>query len=174
MDNVIIALAVAFVVGAVVIVIGRALLRATAAQQVRRRAPPDSEPGQPTTFSHTFSIGRSAGSTSDQPGVGEGKGAILETIGRLASGAGIDVQTAVTTRSSRSIVRLDGATPTVEVDGVTYDSLAAIPPDARALLVDELRLMLHNDLPAPVRSQLEAFLATAGVSHESDPPLGAT
>ena len=170
MDNVIIALAVAIVVGAVVIVIGLALLRTTAAREVRRGSPPDSEPGQPTTFSHTFSIGRSAGSTSDQPGLVEGTGAILDTIEQLANAAGIDVQTAVTTRSSRSIVRLDGATPTVEVDGVTYDSLATVPPDARALLVDELRLMLHNDLPAPVRSQLEAFLATADASHETDPP----
>ena len=111
---------------------------------------------------------------SDQPGVVEGTGAILDTIGQLARGAGIDVQTAVTTRSSRSIVRLDGTAPTVEVDGVTYNSLAAVPPDARALLVDELRLMLHNDLPAPVRSQLEAFLATASASHDSDPPLAST
>ena len=172
MDNVIIALAVAIAVGAVAIVIGLALLRTTAAREVRRGAAPDSEPSEPKTFSHSFSIGRSAGSTSDQPGLVEGTGAIVDTIGQLASAAGIDVHTAVTTRSSRSIVRLDGATPTVEVDGVTYDSLATVPPDARPLLVNELRLMLHNDLPAPVRSQVEAFLATAGASHETNPPAG--
>ena len=170
MDSVVIALAVAVVVGAVVIVIGSALLRSTASRDASRGPRRDSEPGRPTTFSHTFSIGRSAGSTSDQPGLVEGSGAILETIGQLASAAGIDLRTAVTTSSSRSVVRLDGASPTVELDGVTYDSLAEIPPESRALLVDELRVMLHNDLPAPVRSQLEAFLATAEATQETDPP----
>ena len=170
MDNLVIALAVAIGVGAVVIVIGLVMLRSTAAQGGAREPRRDVEPGQPTTFSHTFSIGQSAGSTSDQTGLVKGTGAIVDTIGQLASAAGIDVRTAVTTRSSRTVVRLDGATPTVEVDGVTYDNLAAIPPDDRALLVAEIGLMLHNDLPASVRSHLEAFLATADARQETDPP----
>jgi hypothetical protein len=117
--------------------------------------------GHTFTFSRTFSAGGPTDAKSAESEIDEATTAIAETIGRLASAAGADPRTTVTTHVSRSAIRLDGEAPTVEVDGVTYHSLADVPPDARALLLDELRLMVGTTIPAAARSQLEAFLATA-------------
>ena len=156
--------------GIVLIAVGLGLRRFKGSGEVTPGQLRNPSSGRSITFSRTFSAGGSTDAKSGESGIDEATSTIVETIGRLASAAGANPQSTVTTHVSRSAIRLDGKTPTVEVDGVTYHSLADVPADARALLLDDLRLMLDRDIPDPARSQLEAFLATADATPETDRP----
>jgi hypothetical protein len=171
MDQVLIVVFAAGVAaGILLIAVGLSLRRSKAGSS----NPPDrarsSGPGRTFTFSRTFSAGSSTDAKAAEAAIDEAASLVADTIGRVASAAGVDARTTVTTRVSRSAIRLDGASPTVEVDGVTYVSLADMPADARSLLVDELRLMLDSKMPEPAHSQLEALLATAAAAPETHLP----
>ena len=156
--------------GIVLIAVGLGLRRSKESGEVtpgQHRTPGS---GRSITFSRTFSAGGSTKATSADPGIDEAASMIAETIGRVASAAGANRRTTVTTHLSRSAIRLDGETPTVEVDGVTYHSLADVPADARALLQNDLRVMLNGNIPDPARSQLEKFLATADATPGTEGP----
>ena len=154
--------------GIVLIAVGLGRRRFTGSGDVRPDQQRNPTSGRSITFSRIFSAGGSTDARSAESGIDEAASMIAETIGRVASAAGANPRTTVTTHLSRSAIRLDGETPTVEVDGVTYHSLADVPADERALLLDELRLMLDRNLPDPARTQLEAFLATADATPETD------
>jgi hypothetical protein len=155
--------------GIVLIAIGLGLGRSKGTDEIAPGQHRNASSGRSFTFSRTFSAGGSTDAKSAEPGIDEATSMIAETIGRIATAAGANPQTTIETHVSRSAIRLDGETPTVEVDGVTYNSLADVPADARTPLLDELRVLLNSNIPDPPRSQLEAFLATADAASETDP-----
>jgi hypothetical protein len=88
------------------------------------------------------------------------------SIGRGALRGGVHAKVTVT--GSRSLIRLDGPSPTVEIDGVTYHRLADVPPHARELLIGELQLIRDTpNLPPGSLAGLDTFLADGSAL---DPP----
>jgi hypothetical protein len=156
--------------GIVLIAVGLGLGRSKENGEVEPGQQRNPSPGSSITFSRTFSAGGSTDAKSAESGIEEATSAIAETMGRIATAAGANPRTTVTTHVSRSAIRLNGETPTVEVDGITYHNLADVPSDARTVLLAELRVMLNSNIPDPARSQLEAFLATADAASETDRP----
>jgi hypothetical protein len=90
------------------------------------------------------------------------------TLGLGGPRAGIHAK--VTVSGSRSLIRLDGASPTVEIDGVPYHRLADVPPHARELLIGELQLIRDTpNLPSGSLAGLDSFLADGGVADSPSP-----
>ena len=129
----------------------------------------DERSKRPFTLSRTFSMGRTGGPTSAPPDMAAETALVKDTIERIAEVVGLDPGI-VTTQASRSTIRLDGETPTIEVDGVAYQRLDDVPAEARAILRDELRLALDAGLPEAARSRLEAFLDPARAPTEPGRP----
>jgi hypothetical protein len=104
--------------------------------------------------------------TADHP-AGRGTDPVGSLIARAGgrSGGRAAFHTKVTVTGSRSLIRMDGGAPSVEIDGVAYHRLADVPADARELLVDELRLIRDTpNLPAGALSGLDAFMADDGAT----------
>jgi hypothetical protein len=114
-----------------------------------------------------------AGSETTLPGGITGPAPIASAGSSRPGGPGIlgtsgaKVRTTVTTRVSRTQIRLDGGAPHVLVEGQTYHNLADLPETTRNLIVDELRVALPQ-VPETARGKLEALIASAG----DGPPPG--
>jgi hypothetical protein len=106
-------------------------------------------------------LGPVGGSRDDQSsGTGANPvGSVLTRTGTGSFGHG-GLHAKLTVTGSRSLIRLDGDQPHVEIDGVTYHRLADVPEHARELLIDELRLVRDTpNLPDAALAGLDAFMA---------------
>jgi hypothetical protein len=158
-EVIVVAIAAGVAVGIMAVTVAVATRR-SGEHEAPERQIVDRRTGRSFTFSRTFSAGGSTRPPTSEPSFVEESPSIAETLGQLANIMGADVD-AITTRVSRTAVRLDGETPTIEVDGIAYQRLADVPPDARELLRDELQVALDRGMPEPARSRLQTLLATA-------------